>query len=109
MLYIIIIICVIIIIIILLLLLYYHYYYYYNTVNHILSGKAMFRAVRGHCIVDASLHSLLAAKVIAVTLPAEITDPDLSTESEDVATTSTGDATKDVESVRTEVTQSHAV
>ena len=31
-----------------------------------------------HCIVDASLHSLLAAKVIGATLPAANTDPDLS-------------------------------
>ena len=53
------------------------------------------RAVRGHSIVDASLHSLLAAKVIGVTLPAENTDPDLSMESEDVATNNTDDATKD--------------
>ena len=29
-----------------------------NTVDHILSGKAMSRVVRGHCIVGASLHSL---------------------------------------------------
>ena len=60
-----------------------------NTVDHILSGKAVTLAVSGHCIVDASLHSLLTAKVIDVTLPAENTDPDLSMESEDVATTST--------------------
>ena len=51
----------------------------------------------------------MAAKVIVVTLPAEHTDPDLSMESEDVATTSTDDATQDTESVRTEVTQSHDV
>ena len=80
-----------------------------NTVDHILSGKAVSRAVRGHCIVDASLLSLLAAKVISVTLPAENTDPELSIESDDVATTSTYDATKDPKSVSTEVTQSHAV
>ena len=59
--------------------------------------------------MDASLHSLLAAKVIGVTLPAENTDPDLSMESEDVATTSTDDATKDAESVSTEFTQSRDV
>ena len=52
---------------------------------------------------------LLATKVIGVTLPAENTDPDLSMESEDVATTSADDATKDAESVSTEVTQSHDV
>ena len=80
-----------------------------NTVYHILYGKAVSRAVSGHCIVDASLHSLLAAKFIGVTLPAENTDPDLSIESEDVATTSTDDATKDAESVSTEATQSNDV
>ena len=59
--------------------------------------------------MDAFLHLLLAAKVIAVTLPAENTDTDLSMESEDVATTSIDDSTKDAESVSTEVTQSHDV
>ena len=59
-----------------------------NTVDPILSGKTMSRVVRGDCIVDAPLHSLLAAKLIGVTLPAENTDPDLSMESKDVATTS---------------------
>ena len=59
--------------------------------------------------MDASLHSRLAAKVIGVTLPAENTDPDRSMENEDVATTSTVDATEDAESVSTEVTQSHDV
>ena len=60
--------------------------------------------VRGHCIVDASLNSLLAAKVIGITLAAANTDPDISMESKDVATTD--DATEDAESVSTEVTQS---
>ena len=59
--------------------------------------------------MDASLHSLLAAKDIAVTLPAENTDLDIFMKSEDVATTSTVDATKDAESVSTEITQSHDV
>ena len=69
----------------------------------------MSRVVRGHCIVDASLHSLLAAKVIGVTLPAENADPDLSMECEDVATSSTDDATKYAESLTREFTQSHDV
>ena len=59
--------------------------------------------------MDASLHSILAAKVIGVTLPADNTDPDLSMKRENVATTSTDDATKDAESVSTEVIQSHDV
>ena len=51
------------------------------------------RAVRGHYIVDASLHSLLAAKVIGAILPSEIIDPDLPMKSEDVATIGIGDVT----------------
>ena len=35
--------------------------------------------------MDISLHSLLAAKVIDITLPAENTDPDLSMELSDVS------------------------
>ena len=45
-----------------------------NTVDHILSGNAVSRAVRGHFILDASLHSLLAATIFGATLPAETTD-----------------------------------
>ena len=73
-----------------------------NTVAHILSGKAVSRAVRGHFIVDASLHSLLAAKIFGFTLPAETTDLDISMESEDASTTRTHDATNDAKSVNTE-------
>ena len=61
-----------------------------NIVDPILLGKDVSRGVRGLCIVDVFIHSLLlAAKVIGATLPAENTDPDLSMESEDVATTGT--------------------
>ena len=73
-----------------------------NTVDHILSGKVVSRAVRGHFIADASLHSLLAAKVFDVTLPAETTELDISMESEDASTTRTHDATNDAESANTE-------
>ena len=73
-----------------------------NTVDHILSGKAVSRAVRGHFIVDASLHSLLAAKIFGFTLPAETTELDISMGSEDASTTRTHDATNDAESVSTE-------
>jgi len=45
-----------------------------NTVCHIMSGNAVSRAVRGHFIVDTSLHSLLAAKVLGITLPAGNSD-----------------------------------
>ena len=37
-----------------------------NTIGHILSGKAVSRAVRGHFIVDASLASVLTAKLLHV-------------------------------------------
>ena len=59
--------------------------------------------------MDASIHSLLADKVIGVTLPAENTDLHLSMKSEDVVTTSTDDATKEADSVSTEATQNHDV
>lgn len=59
--------------------------------------------------MDASLRSLLSAKVLGVTLPADNTDPDLSIQSEDVATTSPDDATNDAEPVRSQVTKSHDV
>ena len=48
-----------------------------NTVGHILSGKAVARAIRAHFIVDASLNSLLAAKVLDVKLPIEDAELDL--------------------------------
>ena len=77
--------------------------------SNMLSGKAVSRAVRGHFIVDASLHSLLAAKVLGVTLPHECAHLDLSMELDDVATTSTDDATKDTASLSTDVTQNYDV
>ena len=74
-----------------------------QAVDHTLLGKAVSRAVRVHCIVDASIHSILAAKVIGATHPDENTDQDLSMESKDEANTNTDDATKDAKSVSTEV------
>lgn len=40
-----------------------------NTVTHILSGKAVARAVRGHMLVDAALNSMVAAKTFNTSLP----------------------------------------
>ena len=40
-----------------------------NTVGHILSGKALSRAVRGHMLVDAALNTMLAAKVLSSEVP----------------------------------------
>ena len=49
-----------------------------NTVGHMLSGKAVARALRGHFIVDAALNSLLAARVLGTELPCEEIEQDLS-------------------------------
>ena len=42
-----------------------------QAVTHILSGKAVNRAVRGHIVVDAALHSLLIQKTFSFPLPLE--------------------------------------
>ncbi len=42
-----------------------------QAVTHILSGKAINRAVRGHILVDAALHSLLIEKAFHFPLPLE--------------------------------------
>jgi len=41
-----------------------------NTVTHILSGKAVARAVRGHLLVDSALNAMVAAKTFNTSLPA---------------------------------------
>ena len=48
-----------------------------NTVTHILSGKAVARAVRGHFLVDRALNILLSAK----TFGTDIEDTELESES----------------------------
>ena len=40
-----------------------------NTVSHILSGKAVARAVRGHFLVGAALHMLLISYIFGTELP----------------------------------------
>ncbi|PIK60572.1 hypothetical protein BSL78_02508 [Apostichopus japonicus] len=40
-----------------------------NAVRHMLTGKAVSRAVRGHMLVDAALNTILAAKAYNVTTP----------------------------------------
>ena len=42
-----------------------------NTVNHMLSGKAVSRALRGHLLVDAALHTILLVDAYNVPLPLE--------------------------------------
>ena len=43
--------------------------YAQNAVGHILSGKAISRAVRGHLLVDSALNALLTAEAFGVCLP----------------------------------------
>jgi len=42
-----------------------------NTVTHILSGKAVARAVRGHLLMDSALSAMVAAKTFNTSLPAD--------------------------------------
>ena len=43
--------------------------YAQNAVGHMLSGKAISRAVRGHLLVDSALNALLTAEAFGVRLP----------------------------------------
>ncbi len=45
--------------------------YVEQVVTHILSGKAVNRAIRGHVLVDTALHSLLAENTFGFPLPLE--------------------------------------
>ena len=45
-----------------------------NAVRHMLTGKAISRAVRGHMLVDAALNSILVAKAYPIPLPTKETD-----------------------------------
>ena len=46
------------------------------AVRHMLTGKAISRAVRGHILVDAALNTILVAKVYHIPLPTkEIYEP----------------------------------
>ena len=40
-----------------------------NTVSHMMSGKAVSRAVRGHMLVDAALNTILVADAYNVHVP----------------------------------------
>ncbi|CAG2201846.1 unnamed protein product [Mytilus edulis] len=42
-----------------------------NAVTHMLSGKAVARAIRGHMLVDTALHSLLVSKIFNFDFPAD--------------------------------------
>ena len=45
-----------------------------NVVRHMLTGKAISRAVRGHMLVDAALNTILVAKAYHIPLPTKETD-----------------------------------
>ena len=45
-----------------------------NAVRHMLTGKAISRAVRGHMLVDAALNTILVAKAYHIPLPTKETD-----------------------------------
>ncbi|VDI43281.1 Hypothetical predicted protein [Mytilus galloprovincialis] len=47
------------------------YIYAPNAVTHMLSGKAVARAIRGHMLVDTALHSLLVSKIFNFDFPAD--------------------------------------
>jgi len=40
-----------------------------NTVTHMLTGKAVSRAVRGHLLIDAALNTILVANTYNVPVP----------------------------------------
>ena len=44
-----------------------------NAVRHMLTGKAISRAVRGHMLVDAALYTILVAKACHIPLPTKET------------------------------------
>ena len=44
-----------------------------NTIEHMLSGKAISRAIRGHIIVDASLNGMMLSKILETPLEVENT------------------------------------
>ena len=56
-----------------------------NAVMHMLSGKAVSRAIRGHFLVDGALNAMLASKTFNVPLPVKTTKDPGSAESGDVS------------------------
>ena len=46
-----------------------------NAVKHMLSGKAISRAVRGHLLIDAALHAILLANAYNLPIPTNQPDP----------------------------------
>ena len=79
-----------------------------NAVRHMLTGKAISRAVRGHMSVDAALNTILVAKAYHIPLPTkETNEPKRETastdpENDDVETDQHKQGTVDVTSAITE-------
>ncbi|KAK6181969.1 hypothetical protein SNE40_009744 [Patella caerulea] len=51
--------------------------YAQNTVGHMMSGKALARAVRGHFLVDAALGAIVTAEAFHVALPGPFENHDV--------------------------------
>lgn len=71
-----------------------------NTVPHMLSGKAVTRAVRGHLLVDAALNTILLADLYNVPVPksdAIHTSDMQETEEKSTSTTVEGDCASEME------------
>lgn len=58
-----------------------------DAVIHMLSGKAVSRAIRGHFLVDGALNAMLASKTFNVRLPVKSTEEPETAESEAVSPT----------------------
>jgi hypothetical protein len=58
-----------------------------NTVTHILSGKAVARAIRGHLLLDTALNTVLVANIFGIKLSSpsitEVQDDDISTDTDE--------------------------
>ena len=70
-----------------------------NAVIHMMSGKAVARAVRGHSIVDAALNGLMLADMFNVHLPTKTGVPDNRVEGDSVTSMDTNPQVTDVSSV----------
>ena len=68
-----------------------------STVIHMLSGKAIARAVRAHFIVDAALNALMLRKVFNVPLPCHTEAPESNDSDNDEAADSDSVETDDVD------------
>ena len=68
-----------------------------NAVVHMLTGKAIARAVRGHLIVDAALNALLLSRMLNVQLPVQTAVDDTETDESIASVPSQEDSITDVE------------